>query len=260
MNPFADSHPVLFLIGSGVLFLGFVGFGYLLFHEGVNACVVGAWYWLKGSRVSLFLRASDGGLATSFFRMRKAISIPVIELSRGPFRRRSALYGKNSDNWKVAAGHWNVNSVELQDRKGLPVKTVLRLVDRWSSLQALLDDNERVWTDFRNISGLNEEFRKRVAKQADRIAELEAQLKNSEVQRVHFMAAVYAIRRTLIGDRVRHRSKFSEALRKFLDAEEGLKFKNDDVAPAGTLDEYDKALRRLEAVVKSALQRPAVKV
>ena len=95
--------------------------------------------WLKGSRVSFYLRASDGGLEYQSCNMRGAISVPVIELSRGPFRRQSALYGRNSENWKIAVGHWNVNSIELQDRKGIPVKTALKLVNDFPSLQAMLD-------------------------------------------------------------------------------------------------------------------------
>ncbi len=139
-----------YMTSGQLLFLMFVVGLVLLFLIAGKWPFVEFFRWLKGSRMSFFLLPSSGNLEFCKLNMRGAISHSVIELCRGPFRRRSTLYGLNSENWKVAVGHWDVNSIELQDRKGLPTKTALKLVNKYSSLQAMLDriaELEKVGTE-----------------------------------------------------------------------------------------------------------------
>ena len=147
------------------------------------------WRWLKGSRMSFYLRLSDNGLEYQSLNMRGSIQYPIIELSRGLFRRRSALYGRNSENWKVAVGHWEVNSIKLQDKKGVSVKTALELADKYPSLQAMLD----------------------------RIAELEKELQIANKRRAESRAAFQALRDIINADRQKYRSSAAQHIREFIE-------------------------------------------
>ena len=149
------------------------------------------WSWLKGSRMNFFV--SSTGDLVSCSSGSGTSAHPVVEISRGPFRRRNAFYGKNSDNWKVAVGHWYVNSIELQDRRGLPVKTALELVKRYPSLQAMLDQ----------------------------IAELEKELASANKRRQEWGAAIKAVLQVIQLDRPRYRSKAAWHIRKCLESIEG---------------------------------------
>jgi len=147
--------------------------------------------WLKGSRMSFYLRPSNGGLGYQSCNMRGAILHSVIELSRGPFRRRSAIYGKNSKNWKVVVGHWDKNCIEIQEREGISVtvEEALRLVTQYSSLHDILD----------------------------RIAELERECNTGSIRRSELRAIVRALLEIINADRQKYRSQAVQHIREFLE-------------------------------------------
>src|SRR3989344_3066172 len=123
-------------------------FGFFLLC--LSGYITDFWRWLKGSRrIVPLLFDRDGKLASSNTKIGLLAlqnSYPIIEISRGPFRCRSTLYGKNSKNWKIARdwfdpildafhGDW----VSLMDDRGLPIEQALQLINTYPSLQAMLD-------------------------------------------------------------------------------------------------------------------------
>ncbi len=133
--------------------------------------------WLKGSRKSYYLsnkfeietdKELLGSLTT---RSEFGIGGSIIEISRGPFRRRSAIYGPAAKNWKID-GDWFNSFVDLQhgycvsliDNHGLPIEQALRLINTYPSLQAMLD----------RIANLEAELLHARSKVAERAAVLQA--------------------------------------------------------------------------------------
>ena len=96
--------------------------------------------WLKGSRISYYL--SDGSVIGNFIGTNfRGLGRPVIEVSRGLFRRRSSIYGSNAENWRIVRTNFvdvglsfPSNSVWLEDRKGLSAGTALKLINTHPSL------------------------------------------------------------------------------------------------------------------------------
>jgi len=109
------------------------------------------WHWLKGTRVSYFLTYGKLRCDGRAFRTRNARAGYVIddgtliEISRGLFRRRSAIYGFDTGNWEIVRDAYLNGAVPpgdyvwLGDRESLSVETALRLINTYPSLQAMLD-------------------------------------------------------------------------------------------------------------------------
>jgi hypothetical protein len=115
--------------------------------------------WLKGSRVSHCFR-EDGTYYKISAKLRTVgdryfqpeCDRPVgsvIEINYGPFRRRSAIYGPADKNWKIAKTSLGCNAqggfgedwVSLTELSSLPVERALHLINKQSSLQALMSEN-----------------------------------------------------------------------------------------------------------------------
>lgn len=151
--------------------------------------------WLKGSRTSYYFRSKppeqDGrpALRATGLRLKdegvRAWHFvgggSVIEINRGPFRRRSAIYGQQGF-WKVARSYLGSplqdegDRVNMIDTWGLPVETALKLVNAKMSLQGLLN----------------------------RIAELEKRQKSAEAKFQMVYAAVVALRFQILSDKQRY--------------------------------------------------------
>ena len=110
--------------------------------------------WLKGSRTRYWIDhygdfRKTGVSVHSFEEEVKRITGPSIEISRGPFRRRSAIYGSAAKDWQIARvslgnnaqGGFSADWVDLVDRSSLPVEHALHLINEYSSLQGLMIEN-----------------------------------------------------------------------------------------------------------------------
>lgn len=167
--------------------------------------------WLKGSRKTYYLGTRDiSPLRSTDFTPEELARIadpgvlaePVIEISRGLFRRRSAVYGKAQ--WQIQKD-WHefgldpvgADRVSLTDTRGLLVETALQLINTYSSLQAMLD---------------------RIAELESRPTRLELQnaednlfLANERQQEL--AAAIIALREQILSDRQRYRGVVPQELR-----------------------------------------------
>lgn len=192
------------------------------------------WRWLKGSQKNYILKAY--GKVEISEGKNIEWSVPTIEIRRGVFRGQSQICGMGDrvHHWLIARS-WRdkrgVDWVQLDEHRGLPASEAVELVRRYPSLQAMLDELERTKTDLDVARGHNEEFRKHVGELDRRISELEEKLRDVDNQRRRFWGVIYAIRVELVVGRS-HRSKFSEALRKFLDDEGEKAFSMYPSAPA----------------------------
>jgi len=109
------------------------------------------WFWGHRSSYSLFegdnkeikVSTSNLKLRSDSSRYRHAVYGPVLEVNHGFWRRRSAIYGSGW-RWKI----WRTNYsrkksagefVHLFDVWGLTPETALRLVNRYESLEAMLN-------------------------------------------------------------------------------------------------------------------------
>ena len=90
--------------------------------------------------------------------------------------------------------------MRLEDTRGLPLETALRLINTYSSLQAMLDEIER---------------------QRKRIAELEQELASANKRRQEWGAGIKAILQIVQLDRPRYRSKAAWHIRQCLESIEG---------------------------------------
>lgn len=160
--------------------------------------------WLKGSRKTyFFLERNSAGKeiesSKATFRTqseRKYAVDPardsVTEITRGLFRRRSAIYGNTANSWLIVRdwfdpipdalrGDW----VSLADARGLPVKEALEVVNRYPSFQAMLKQ----------------------------IAELEKGHLGDEAKIRELSAAIVALREQILSDRQRYRGVVALELR-----------------------------------------------
>jgi len=168
------------------------------------------WRWLKGSRVSYYF--SDGGLVRSSTKKlrtpadRVGIDMNpsnqgVIEISRGWFRSSSAIYGDyHLGPWGIAKASRSCNAqggsggdwVDLVDCSSLPVERALHLINKYTSLQALMLENRN---------------------QRNRIAELEDKLVWTKSHRKTWLASLEAIRQEIESDRQQYRSQAAQKIR-----------------------------------------------
>lgn len=161
--------------------------------------------WLKGSRTSYFttygrLRCDGRAFRTANDRTGYVIDDSVIEINRGPFRRRSAIYGPAAKNWRIAKtskgcnaqGGFGADWVNLIDRSSLPVERALHLVNRYPSLQAMLG---------------------RIAELEQQVGKLQDKLAWTESHRKTWLATLEAIRQEIESDRQRYRSQAAQKIR-----------------------------------------------
>lgn len=163
--------------------------------------------WFKGSTETYYFVPGNCGWSipadspvqkSTLFDADKLIRLhcvkgAAIEINRGPLRRKSQVHASiiNRVAWLIARD-WKVGNtdwVRLEDTRGVPVEVALRMINQYTSLQAILD----------------------------RINELEQQLMASERQRHDKLAGIKAILRLIEADRNRYRSKTSERIRKWLE-------------------------------------------
>ncbi len=154
--------------------------------------------WLKGSRTSYYLEGPDDARNAKMASMPnrfKTIGLyhdSVIEINRGFWRRRSAIYGPAAKNWKIVGIFrimMDVDCVELQGGLNLPVNKTLQLINTYSSLRAMLD---------------------RIAKQEKRIADLDKEYKV-------IVDGIVALRARIIVERQRFRSPAVQKIRECLE-------------------------------------------
>ena len=113
----------------------------------------------------------------------------VIEINRGPFRRRSAIYGPAADFWRIA-GSWHRERtgdwVRLEQvLQGLKVEVALQFINTYPSLQAMLD----------------------------RIDELGRERLDDKAKIQELSAAICALYKQIISDRQRYRGAVALELR-----------------------------------------------
>lgn len=117
------------------------------------------WHWLKGSSVTYyidesgFVRSTTKKLRTPADRIgtnMKPNNQGVIEINQGWFRLSSTIYGDfHIGPWKIAKaskgcnaqGGFGADWVDLVDCSSLPVENALHLINKYSSLQALMIEN-----------------------------------------------------------------------------------------------------------------------
>jgi len=167
--------------------------------------------WFKGSRTSYFVSRDNssgcpkGTVIHTWWKLRtlkerllycngknEEGDWSVIEISRGPFRRRSAIYGPAAKNWRIAAIYRimiEVDCIELQGGLNLPVNKAVQLINTYSSLQVMLD----------------------------RIAELERELSVANMRRTELRAALKALLEVVDADRQKYRSRAAQHIRQFLE-------------------------------------------
>lgn len=183
-------------------------FGSLLF-VGVIFCfffwprIVQFYHWLKGSRKSYYFGANQR-VVDSSENFRESIR-PVIEINRGLFRRRSAIYGSGPRHWQVAdvsVGRDGTNWIELQERRGLVVGRALELINTYPSLQAMLD----------RIA----ELEKAGAEQKMRITKIEKERDEQRFVRRSLEFGVSALLKKIEADRQRFRSEPSKRIKQCL--------------------------------------------
>ena len=166
--------------------------------------------WLKGSRTTYYL--SEGGFVKSSTKKlrtpadrvgidMKPSNQGVIEISRGWFRPSSAIYGDyHIGPWGIAKASRGCNAqggsggdwVDLVDCSSLPVERALHLINKYTSLQALMLENSN---------------------QRNRIAELEDKLVWTESHRKTWLASLEAIRQEIESDRQQYRSQAAQKIR-----------------------------------------------
>lgn len=160
------------------------------------------WPRLKGSRVSCYLlggyefHQTGDKLRTNEQRRdhKHTVIGLVIEVARGPFRKPSAIHNQPNNYWQVARisrgnnpqGGWGDDYVELRDLKSLHLDKALRLINKFESLEALFDDDER---------------------KTLRIEELEQQLAVSKYNERKWLSALNALHRSIQLNRNRFRSE-----------------------------------------------------
>ncbi|GEM_PF-4289069 len=154
--------------------------------------------------VAFLIRLCGEGKVSLFWRWLKgSSSSAIIEISCGPFRRRSAIYGQAVKSWKISKVSLGCNSqggfgaewVDLIDCSSLPVERALNLVNKYSSFQDLMVEN---------------------ARQSYRIAELERKFADSERQLKNKSAGIKAVLRLIKQDKNLYRSKTSGWIRQWL--------------------------------------------
>ncbi len=206
------------------------------------------WRWLKGSRVSYYFESGYHGSLGLFAQNQTAkireagqralllVSGFAIEISRGPWRRPSAIYGEGPRFWTIVQD-WQSNGVDwvrLEDMRGLRVKTALQMINRYPSLEALVD---------------------RIAELERELANTNYQLKESEGQRQRLRADLEVILRVLAEGRKQHSSRFSEGLRLFLESSRS--YTSDLEAPGEIL--LDNCRDQLDTCLQRAFARKPVR-
>lgn len=150
--------------------------------------------WLKGSRTSYYISANGLRLEKSSDNRRESIQ-PVIEINRGLFRRKSAIYGSHAKNWKIMRS-WNWKDgdgrdcISLGDTKGLRAEVALKLIEKHESIQDILD----------------------------RVDELERQLSETKEKFENFGINVEAIIHIVKGDKQRYRAPAALRIQRCLES------------------------------------------
>ena len=167
------------------------------------------WRWLKGSRASYYMIEGRNIVESTPYSLRtrpvwpvlpvfKYITGSVVEVNRGPFRRRSAIYGDAAGNWEVVeVNSGSYTRVGLRDlTMSLPVESALRLINTYPSLQAMLDEIER---------------------QKNQIVELEKQLEFAEKDKKEWTVKLRKLVAKIIKDKQRFRSQAVQEIRESLE-------------------------------------------
>ncbi|MBI2062563.1 MAG: hypothetical protein HYT64_02655 [Candidatus Yanofskybacteria bacterium] len=164
--------------------------------------------WLKGSRKTYYLGSRDisplRSTNTTLEELTRiadpgVITESMIEISRGPFRRRSAIYGSAAKNWKLVGSwldHEGGGVVELQDTFGITLGNVLRLINTYPSLQAMLNENDS---------------------QKKRIAELEKELSETRESFSNLHADVEAVIKVVKNDKQKYRAPAAQRIQHCLE-------------------------------------------
>lgn len=176
------------------------------------------WCWLKGSRRSYYIGLNNIVVQSSSKR-RNLGPYSVIEISRGPFRRRSAIYGSAAKNWKITSSRtWpNGNWFWIKCRKPVRDENALQLINTYPSFQAMLDDIATTKSKLTLSQEQCEEFRKRTIKMSDQMIDLETDLANARRAERRWLSALGALLVKINLDRQRFRSQAAQEIREDLE-------------------------------------------
>lgn len=157
--------------------------------------------WLKGSRKTHYLRNPDNPNQSEVLTTEQKLRIGAerivgfnpgihIEISRGPFRKSSQIYGRGqfwmiTQDWRDSNTDW----VRMEDTRGVRVGTALRMVNQYPSLEALID----------------------------RIAELERDLDDACNEQEEWFAPIVALHQVILEDKQRYRSPAARRIRAYLE-------------------------------------------
>lgn len=199
-------------------------------------------HWLRGHRDYYFIGRE--GLVKKEQRPLRLRAAEVnwkddaIIVKRMPFFIRAEVYGKGRDNWSVSIQEKRREEprIFLQDKRARSIEESLVILRNHSSLQELGEALNRAREERDRAYGLNEEFRKRVAEQAERIAELEKELMVANDRRADWLAAVSALHCEITTDRQRYRSPAAGHIRECLDVIIGWAEQDKDKFPAINID------------------------
>lgn len=237
--------------------------------------------WLKGSRVSYHFRwnakepgnqkvhATSGKFRTKNERTEVGVCGSVIEVSRGLFHRRSAIYGPVAKNWQIAnvdkvstgTGDW----VHLKDELGLPLEEALQLINTYPSLQAVLDENtaqrnriaelEQALSVSRELCEAIKQQRQvadnRVVELEQRNEQLTSEIRVANQRLIEDKASVYALLWIMDDDRQRYRSEPSKRVRKCLEEIVSWHSERDPLVPTRRLIDLWEArfIRRMDKTI-----------
>lgn len=240
---------VIFVISVGISLACLASVVILFFYPKFFSTI---WYWLDGSRTTHYLRnpnsPKQSEVKTTEQKLRIAAERIVgfnpgirIEINQGSFRRRSRIYGQSyPPNWEITEVYWGGDSIELTGRIKLSIEKALRMVNAYSSLQAMLDRIAELEHQVTNLEGLvrlkdgqiagwveiadsrNEQIFKLKADldAANALTDpkLRRALKVSELRRQSLWASVKALLVVVNADRSRYRSPAAANIHKCLDA------------------------------------------
>lgn len=186
-------------------------------------CLKRLWCWLKGSRVSYYLRS--GSMISVSGPLRRAnegriIDDPFIEVKNGPWGRKAVIYG-NSGRWTIIKTSENPfdgsDKLFLHDKGGQSVETVLRAVAAGQFFPALVNRIAELEQALLVSRELCEAVKKQYQMADKQIERLQCDLDFSKSRLLDTVASILAIINLAKIERQRYRSEPAKTLRSYLE-------------------------------------------
>ncbi len=237
----------------------------VIFLSWINGDLEKPWCWLKGLRKTYFLSGKSEGeyIKETPAKFRSSVQRydswgylqkSVIEINRGLFRRRSAIYGNAARFWKITGGtEFSLpGMVVLENKAGLMVERALKLINTYQSLGDMLDRIAELEKDLGSSQFQCEEFCKR-------LIETQRELETANDRRWEWLAIVEALLEIIESDRQRYKSEPAQHIRECISrAYSSMRSVREPKADPNTVHKWSSAFNEIIKTARSRSTRVKV--